>query len=163
LPSLTAHSGGLRAAGPNDRGLREEHQRKGGRQQAGANNGGLRGLNHPLNAIFAAYDILIEGNITEQPMPKAHIRNGELTIPLSDEIREKLNVREGEELHAHILEDGLIVTRTSPEARLRAGERLFEIIDRVRLRPGQKPLTEEEIVKEVHAVRRARRVRQQHD
>jgi len=96
-------------------------------------------------------------------MPKAHIRNGELTIPLSDEIREKLNVREGEELHAHVLEDGLIVTRKSPEARLRAGERLFEIIDRVRLRPGQKPLTEEEIVKEVHAVRRARRVRQQHD
>jgi len=96
-------------------------------------------------------------------MPKAHIRNGELTIPLSDEIRQKFNVCEGEELQAHVLEDGLIVTRTSPEARRRAGERLFEIIDRVRLRPGQKPLTEEEIVKEVHTVRRARHARQQHD
>ena len=96
-------------------------------------------------------------------MPKAHIRNGELTIPLSDEIRQKFNVCEGEELQANVLEDGLIVTRTSPEARRRAGERLFEIIDRVRLRPGQKPLTEEEIVKEVHTVRRARRARQEHD
>jgi bifunctional DNA-binding transcriptional regulator/antitoxin component of YhaV-PrlF toxin-antitoxin module len=96
-------------------------------------------------------------------MPKAHIRNGELTIPLSDEIRKKLNVREGEEFQAHVLDDGLIVTRTSPEARQRAGERLFEIIDRVRLRPGQKPLTEEEIVEEVHVVRRARRARQHRD
>ena len=34
-------------------------------------------------------------------MPKAHIRNGELTIPLSDEIRKKLYVREGEEFQAH--------------------------------------------------------------
>ena len=94
---------------------------------------------------------------------RAHIRNGELTIRLSDEIREKFNVREGEQLQAHVLEDGLIVTRTSPDARRRAGERLFEIIDRVRLRPGQKPLTEKEVVEEVHAARRARRARQQHD
>jgi hypothetical protein len=99
----------------------------------------LRGPNQPLHAVFAADDMLIEVNTTEQLMPKAHIRNDELTIPLSDEIREKLNAREGEELQAHVLEDGLIVTRTSPEARRRAGERLFEIIDRVRLRPGQKP------------------------
>jgi hypothetical protein len=48
-------------------------------------------------------------------MPKAHIRNGELTIPLSDEIHEKLSVHEGEQLQAHVLEDGLIVTRTSPD------------------------------------------------
>jgi bifunctional DNA-binding transcriptional regulator/antitoxin component of YhaV-PrlF toxin-antitoxin module len=107
--------------------------------------------------------MLVRMNTTEQPMAKAHIRNGELTISLSDEIREKLNLREGEELQAHVLEDGLIVTRTSPDARRRAGERLLEIIDRVRLRPGQKPLTEEDIVEEVHAVRRARRARQQHD
>jgi hypothetical protein len=96
-------------------------------------------------------------------MPKAHIRNGELTIPLSDEVRHKLNVCEGEEFQAHVLEDGLIVTRTSPEARQRAGERLFEIIDRVRLRPGQQPLTEKDIVEEAHAIRRARRARQRHD
>jgi len=96
-------------------------------------------------------------------MPKAHIRNGELAIPLSDEIRKKRNVRESEEFQAHVLEDGLIVTRTLPDARRRAGERLFEIIDRVRLRPGQKPLTEKDIVEEVHAVRRARRARRRHD
>jgi len=96
-------------------------------------------------------------------MPKAHIRNGELTIPLSEKIRDKLDIREGEDLQAHVLEDGLIVTRTSPEARRRAEDRLLAILDRVRLRPGQKPLTEDEIVEEVHAVRRARRARRQHD
>ena len=35
-------------------------------------------------------------------MPKAHIRNGTLTIPLTDEIREKLDVRDGDELEAHV-------------------------------------------------------------
>lgn len=96
-------------------------------------------------------------------MPKAHIRNGELTISLSEKIRDKLAIREGEDLQAHVLEDGLFLTRTSPEARGRAGDRLLAILDRVRLRPGQKPLTEDEIVEEVHAVRRARRARRQHD
>lgn len=96
-------------------------------------------------------------------MPKAHIRNAALTIPLTDEIREKLDLHEGEELEAHVFEDSLTVTRTTPEARRRAGEQLFEIIDRVRLRPGQRPLTEEEIVEEVHAVRRGRRARQKHN
>ena len=96
-------------------------------------------------------------------MPKAHIRNGELTIPLSDEIREKLDVQEGEELEAHVFAGSLTVTRTTPEARRQAGDRILGIIDKVRLRRGQRPLTEEEIVEEVHAVRRARRDRQQHD
>ena len=96
-------------------------------------------------------------------MPKAHIKNGALTIPLSEEIREKLNVHEGEELEAHVFEDSLTVTRTTPEARRRAGERLFETLDRVRLRPGQKPLSDDEIVEEVHAVRRVRRARHKHD
>jgi len=96
-------------------------------------------------------------------VPKAHIKNGALTIPLSEEIREKLNVHEGEELEAHVFEDSLTVTRTTPEARRRAGERLFEILDRVRLRPGQKPLSDDEIVEELHAVRRARRARHKHD
>jgi bifunctional DNA-binding transcriptional regulator/antitoxin component of YhaV-PrlF toxin-antitoxin module len=99
----------------------------------------------------------------EQTMPKVRVSNGNLTIPLSDEIREKLDVHDGEDLQARVLEDGLIVTRTSPEARRRASDRLLAIIDRVRLRPGQKPLTEREIVEEVHAVRRARRARQPHD
>ena len=96
-------------------------------------------------------------------MPKAHIRNGELTIPLSDEMRRKLAVREGEELEAHVFEGSLTVTRTTPEARQQAGERILATIDRVRLRRGQRPLTDDEIVEEVHAVRRARRDRQRHD
>ena len=35
-------------------------------------------------------------------MPKAHIRDGELRIALSDKLRAKLAVREGEELEAHV-------------------------------------------------------------
>ena len=31
-------------------------------------------------------------------MPKAHIRDGALTIPLTEEIRDKLDLRDGEEL-----------------------------------------------------------------
>ncbi len=96
-------------------------------------------------------------------MPRAHIKDGALTIPLSDEIREKFNVHEGEELNALVFEDSLTVIRTTPEAHRRAGERLSEIIGRVQLRPGRKPLTDDEIVEEVHAVRRARRPRLQHD
>ena len=96
-------------------------------------------------------------------MPKAHIRNGELTIPLSDEIREKLDVRDGDELEAHVFKGSVSFTPKSADARERAWERIFSIIDQVRVLPGQSPLTDEEIVEEVHAVRRARRARQQHD
>src|SRR5260370_40292052 len=114
-------------------------------------------------AAFSAHAILNPMDTMEQAMPKAYIRNGELTIPLSDEIREKLDVHDGDELEAHVFKGSLTVTRTTPEARRQAGERIFGIIDKVRLRRGQRPLTEEEIVHEVHAVRRARRDRQQHD
>ena len=95
-------------------------------------------------------------------MPTARIRNGELTIPLSDEIREKLGVHDGEELEAHVHKGGLTIVRAPEAARQRAGQRLLEIIDQVRLRPGQLPLTEDEIVEEVKAVRRTRRAQQQH-
>jgi hypothetical protein len=54
----------------------------------------------------------------------------------------------------------------SGNARERAWERIFSIIDQVRLRPGQPGMTAEEveemIVDEVKAVRRARRA-QPHD
>jgi bifunctional DNA-binding transcriptional regulator/antitoxin component of YhaV-PrlF toxin-antitoxin module len=96
-------------------------------------------------------------------MPKAHIRNGELTIPLSEEIREKLDVRDGDELEAHVFEGSLTVTRTTLEARRQAGERILATIDRIGLRRGKRPLSEEEIVEEVHAVRRTRRARPKHD
>jgi bifunctional DNA-binding transcriptional regulator/antitoxin component of YhaV-PrlF toxin-antitoxin module len=99
-------------------------------------------------------------------MPKARIRNGELTIPLSDEVREKLDVHDGDELEAHILSGSVILRPVSGEARERAWERIFSIIDQVRLRPRQPEMTAEEIeemiVDEVKAVRRARRA-QPHD
>ena len=96
-------------------------------------------------------------------MPKAHIRDGELTIPLSDEIREKLDVHDGDELEAHVFNGSISFTPASSGARDRAWERIFSTIERVRVRPGQKPLTDAEIVEEVRAVRHARRARQQHD
>ena len=99
----------------------------------------------------------------EQAMPKAHIRDGALTIPLSDEIRRKLAVREGEELEAHVFEGSLTVTRTTPEARQQAGQRILATIDSVRRRRGQPALTSDEVVEEVRAVRRARRADRQHD
>ena len=102
----------------------------------------------------------------DQTMPKAHIRDGELRIPLTEDIREKLDVHEGEELEAHVFEDSLTVTRTTPEARRRAGERILKLVDQVRLRPGQPPMSSEEIDQmvdeEVKAFRRERRA-QQHD
>ena len=90
-------------------------------------------------------------------MPKARIRDGELTIPLSEDIREKLGVHDGDELEAHVFKGSVSFTPKSADARERAWKRIFSIIDRVRLRPGQSPLSDDEIVEEVHAVRRARR------
>src|SRR6266508_4366271 len=105
--------------------------------------------------------------LKEDIMPKAHIRNGALTIPLSDEIREKLDVHEGEELDAHVFKGSVTFTRTTDEARRQAGYRILELIDQVRVRPEQPEMSPEEVDKmvdeEVKAVRRARRNRQQHD
>ena len=96
-------------------------------------------------------------------MPTARIRNGELTVPLSDDVQEKLGLRDGDELEAHIFNGGLSLTPTSAEARGRAWDNIVSIIDQVRLRSGQQPLTEDEIVEEVKAYRRARRARAAHD
>ena len=101
--------------------------------------------------------------VKDDIMPKVHIRNGALTIPLTDEIREKLDVHDGDELEAHVFEGSLTVTSTSPEARRRAGDRILATINRVRLRPGQRPLTEEEIVEAVKETRRALRGSEQHE
>jgi len=98
-------------------------------------------------------------------MPKARIRNGELTIPLSDEIREKLDVHDGDELEAHLFKGSVTFTPASSEVHDQAWERLFAIIDQVRVRPGQPAMSpdevEEMIAEEVKAVRQARRSRQQ--
>jgi hypothetical protein len=105
--------------------------------------------------------------LKEHPMPKARIRNGELRISLSDEIREKLDVHEGEELDAHVFKGSVTLTRTTDEARRQAGARILELIGQVRVRPGQPDRSPEEvdqmIDEEVKAVRRARRSRQQHE
>ncbi len=99
-------------------------------------------------------------------MPKAHIRDGELRIPLPETLREKLAVREGEELDAHVFEGSVTFTRTSDAARRQAGTRILKLIDQVRVRPGQPPMSPEEVERmvdeEVKAMRRTRR-QQQHD
>jgi hypothetical protein len=104
--------------------------------------------------------------LKEPPMPKARIRNGALTIPLTEEIREKLDVHDGEELDAHVFRGSVTFTRTTEEARRQAGARILELIDQVRVRPGQPNMAPEEVEQmideEVKAVRRARRNRQQH-
>ncbi len=47
-------------------------------------------------------------------MPKATVRCGKLTIPLSDDVREKLDVRDGDELEV-TSEGGRIVLTPVPE------------------------------------------------
>ena len=100
-------------------------------------------------------------------MPKARIRDGELRIPLSDEIREKLGVHDGDELEAHVFPGSIVLRKASPEARERAWERIFAVIDQVRVRPGQPDMSPEEVEQmideEVKAFHRARRNRQAHD
>ena len=90
-------------------------------------------------------------------MPKAKVRDGNLTIPLSDALREKLDLHDGDEIEAHILPGNVILRPVSGEARERAWERIFSMIDQVHLRPGQPEMTAEEIeemiVDEVKAVR----------
>jgi len=99
----------------------------------------------------------------ESTMPRAHIRNGELRIPLTEEIREKLDVQDGDEPEAHVFKGSVSLTPKSTGARERAWQRIFSVIDQVQLRPGQPPMTEEEIVEAVREVRRARHSRQQRD
>jgi len=98
--------------------------------------------------------------LKEHIVPKAHIHNGELTIPLSDELRERLDVSEGDELEAHVFPGSVVLRTSSPRDRDRSWERIFSVIDQVRVRPGQPamPIAEVEqmIVDEVRSVRRAR-------
>ena len=54
------------------------------------------------------------------PLPTARIRNGVLTLPLSEEIQEKLDVRDGDELEVHVFKGSVSFTPKSAEARERA-------------------------------------------
>jgi hypothetical protein len=82
---------------------------------------------------------------------------------LTDEIRRNLDMRDGDELETHVFKGSVSFTPKSPDARERAWQRIFATIDHVQLRPGEQPMTDDEIVEEVRAVRRARRARRQHD
>ncbi|HJU20215.1 MAG TPA: hypothetical protein VJ770_27490 [Stellaceae bacterium] len=99
-------------------------------------------------------------------MPKAHIRDGELRIPLSDEIRDKLGVQDGDELEAHVFPGSVVFRAASAEARERAWQRIFAITDQVRPTEQQaiKPIAqvEEEIVEYVKETRRSHRARSSH-
>jgi bifunctional DNA-binding transcriptional regulator/antitoxin component of YhaV-PrlF toxin-antitoxin module len=99
-------------------------------------------------------------------VPKAHIHNGELTIPLSDEIREKLGVKDGDELEAYVFPGSLVLRSASPDARERAWQRICAITDNVRPTPAQaaKPIeqVEDEIVDFVKETRRAMRPSRKH-
>jgi hypothetical protein len=120
-----------------------------------------KGCIYQIAASAAAATSLREGTV-----PKAHIRNGELTIALSDEIREKLGVKDGDELEAHVFPGSVVLRMASPEAQERAWQRIGAITDQVRVRPGRPKMSidevEQMIVDEVKAVRRARR-RRPHD
>ena len=99
-------------------------------------------------------------------MPKAHIRDGELTIPLSDEIREKLGVKDGDELEAHVFPGSVVFRTASADARQRAWERICAITAEVLPTPAQsaKPIeqVEDEIVEYVKETRRALRAASRH-
>src|SRR5438105_13938494 len=88
----------------------------------------------------------------EQVMPKAHIEGGELRIPLTDDIREKLDVHEGDELEAHVFSGSVLLRPASPsvDAPERAWQSILEITDQVQPTPEQaaKPIeqVEQEIV-----------------
>jgi hypothetical protein len=69
-------------------------------------------------------------------MPKAEIRDGNLVLPLSDELRERLDVRDGDEFEAQVFAGSVTFTRSSPDARRGAGERLLAIIDEVATHAG---------------------------
>jgi hypothetical protein len=96
-------------------------------------------------------------------MPKAHIRKGKLRIPLSDEIRAKLDLQDGDELEAHVFPGSIVLRTVTPDVRERAWERIFSIIDQVHPSDEQaaKPIAqvEEEIAEYVKETRRAHRAR----
>lgn len=94
-------------------------------------------------------------------MPKVEVRHGQLTIPVSDEVREKLDLHDGDELEQHVLGDSVLFTPATPDARERAWQRILAVTDQVltTAEQGAKPIevVEQEIVDEVKAYRRARR------
>jgi hypothetical protein len=53
-------------------------------------------------------------------------------------------VHDGDEVEARVFDGGISLRLKSTAARERAWDRIFSIIDEVRLRPGQSPMTDED-------------------
>ena len=83
-------------------------------------------------------------------MPKAHIRNGDLTIRLTKEIRECLDLHDGDELEARVFPGSIVLRTRSAAAREQAWRRIFAITAQVHAVAAEagKPIeqVEEEIV-----------------
>jgi bifunctional DNA-binding transcriptional regulator/antitoxin component of YhaV-PrlF toxin-antitoxin module len=94
-------------------------------------------------------------------MPRVETKDSRLTVPVSDEVREKLGLHDGDELAVHVVGDSVVYTPAAPDGRERAWQRILSITDKVQPMREQaaKPIDvgEQEIVEDVHAFRRARR------
>lgn len=93
-------------------------------------------------------------------MPKVEFRNGQLTIPVSDEVRERLDLHDGDELATHVIEGSVVFTPATLDARERAWRRIHAVTDAVRptAMQARRPIAsvEQEIVNEVKAIRKTR-------
>jgi bifunctional DNA-binding transcriptional regulator/antitoxin component of YhaV-PrlF toxin-antitoxin module len=94
-------------------------------------------------------------------MPRVEGREGQLAIPVTDDVREKLGLHAGDELAVHVIEGSVVYTPATPDARERAWKRIESVTDQVRPTAAQarKPISEieQEIVGEVKRIRRSRR------
>lgn len=94
-------------------------------------------------------------------MPRLEANEGQLTIPVTDDVREKLDLHAGDELSSHVIEGSVVYTPSTPDARERAWRRIDTITSQVRPTPRQarKPIAkvEQEIVEEVKRSSRSRR------
>ena len=104
----------------------------------------------PASASFAGAKRSDTTNLMERRLraPFGFPRGTGQTIPAriryaGDDVREKLDVHDGYELEAHIRLGSVILRPVSGKARERGWERIFSIIDQVRLRPGQPEMTAE--------------------
>ena len=94
-------------------------------------------------------------------MLRVETAQGHLTIPVTDDVREKLSLRLGDELIAQVIEGSIVYTPAKYMAADGTWNRLIAVTARVTPTPdqAQKPsdLEEQEILAEIHTVRRAMR------
>lgn len=94
-------------------------------------------------------------------MPRVETKEGHLAIPVTEDVRDKLGLRAGDELAVQVIEGSVVYTPATADARERAWNRIDTITDRGRPTDAQarKPIrkAEQEIVGEVKRVGRSRR------